>query len=88
MTLAQYMDQNDYKEVQKVVSGLTEGLQKILQALKTDPLENNRKKREISEQYGWSDLADVVEDIIRFLLEAKNVEQWYVIVMISHFYVS
>ena len=48
----------------------------MLEAIKSNPSKSERRKREAEEMNDWSDLADVIEEIIRFLLDGKNFAIW------------
>ena len=75
MTLAEYIDTNDYEKVEMALSKVTESLHEILKALTNEPL-NQRKKREVNQEHVWSNFADQIELIVRFVMETRAVGQW------------
>ena len=74
MTLAEYMDSNDYETLQKTIFEITEILHDFVQGI-INGKEPLRKKRGISnsnETRIWSGLADEIEKLMRFIFDGVN----------------
>ena len=77
LTFAEYMDPNDYEDLQKMVSTMTDMMHELVQEI-TNEKEPVRKKREatLEADNTWSDLADEIEILVRFLMDGMDVVKW------------
>ena len=71
------MDPNDYEDLQKMVSTMTDMMHELVQEI-TNEKEPVRKKREatLEADNTWSDLADEIEILVRFLMDGMDVVKW------------
>ena len=71
------MDPNDYEDLQKMVSAMTDVMHELVQEI-TNEKDPVRKKREATVEANntWSDLADEIEILVRFLMDGMDVVKW------------
>ena len=71
------MDPSDYEDLQKMVSAMTDVMHELVQEI-TNEKDPVRKKREaaIETNNTWSDLADEIEILVRFLMDGMDVVKW------------
>ena len=71
------MDPSDYEDLQKMVSTMTDMMHELVQEV-TNEKDPVRKKREatIETNNTWSDLADEIEILVRFLMDGMDVVKW------------
>ena len=71
------MDPSDYEDLQKMVSTMTDVMHELVQEI-TNEKDPVRKKREatVEADNTWSDLADEVEILVRFLMDGMDVVKW------------
>ena len=71
------MDPSDYEDLQKMVSTMTDVMHELVQEI-TNEKDPVRKKREatLEADNTWSDLADEVEILVRFLMDGMDVVKW------------
>ena len=71
------MDPSDYEDLQKMVSTMTDVMHELVQEV-TNEKDPVRKKREatIETNNTWSDLADEIEILVRFLMDGMDVVKW------------
>ena len=74
------MDPSDYEDLQNAVSIMTDVMHELVQEIanEKDPV---RKKREATVEANntWSDLADEIEILVRFLKDGMDVVKWYLV---------
>ena len=74
------MDPSDYEDLQNAVSIMTDMMHELVQEItnEKDPI---RKKREtaVENNNTWSDLADEIEILVRFLKDGMDVVKWYLV---------
>ena len=74
------MDPSDYEDLQNAVSIMTDMMHELVQEItnEKDPI---RKKREtaVENNNTWSDLADEIEILVRFLMDGMDVVKWYLV---------
>ena len=77
LTFAEYMDPSDYEDLQKMVLTMTDVMHELVQEV-TNEKDPVRKKREatIETNNTWSDLADEIEILVRFLMDGMDVVKW------------
>ena len=77
LTFAEYMDPSDYEDLQKMVSTMTDVMHELVQEI-TNEKDPVRKKREAAVEANntWSDLADEIEILVRFLMDGMDVVKW------------
>ena len=71
------MDPSDYEDLQDAVSIMTDMMHELVQEI-TNEKDPVRKKREATVEANntWSDLADEVEILVRFLMDGMDVVKW------------
>ena len=71
------MDPSDYEDLQKMVSTMTDMMHELVQEI-TNEKDPVRKKREATVEANntWSDLADEIEILVRFLMDGMDVVKW------------
>ena len=71
------MDPSDYEDLQKMVLTMTDVMHELVQEI-TNEKDPVRKKREatIETNNTWSDLADEIEILVRFLMDGMDVVKW------------
>ena len=71
------MDSSDYEDLQKAVSIMTDMMHELVQEI-TNEKDPARKKREATVEANntWSDLADEIEILVRFLMNGMDVVKW------------
>ena len=71
------MDPSDYEDLQKMVSTMTDVMHELVQEI-TNEKDPVRKKREAAVEANntWSDLADEIEILVRFLMDGMDVVKW------------
>ena len=71
------MDPSDYEDLQKMVSTMTDVMHELVQEI-TNEKDPVRKKREATFEANntWSDLADEIEILVRFLMDGMDVVKW------------
>ena len=71
------MDPGDYEDLQKMVSTMTDVMHELVQEI-TNEKDPVRKKREatVEAKNTWSDLADEIEILVRFLMDGMDVVKW------------
>ena len=71
------MDPNDYEDLRKMVSTMTDVMHELVQEI-TNEKDPVRKKREATVEANntWSDLADEIEILVRFLMDGMDVVKW------------
>ena len=71
------MDPSDYEDLQKMVSTMTDVMHELVQEI-TNEKDPVRKKREATVEANntWSDLADEIEILVRFLMDGMDLVTW------------
>ena len=71
------MDPSDYEDLQNAVSIMTDMMHELVQEI-TNEKDPVRKKRETAVEANntWSDLADEIEILVRFLMDGMDVAKW------------
>ena len=71
------MDPSDYEDLQKMVSTMTDVMHELVQEV-TNEKDPVRKKREATAEANntWSNLADEIEILVRFLMDGMDVVKW------------
>ena len=71
------MDPSDYEDLQKMVLTMTDVMHELVQEV-TNEKDPVRKKREATVEANntWSDLADEIEILVRFLMDGMDVVKW------------
>ena len=71
------MDPSDYEDLQDAVSIMTDMMHELVQEI-TNEKDPVRKKRETAVEANntWSDLADEIEILVRFLMDGMDVAKW------------
>ena len=69
------MDPSDYEDLQNAVSIMTDVMHELVQEI-TNEKDPVRKKREAAVNNTWSDLADEIEILVRFLMDGMDVLKW------------
>ena len=71
------MDPSDYEDLQDAVSIMTDMMHELVQEI-TNEKDPVRKKRETAVEANntWSDLADEIEILVRFLMDGMDVVKW------------
>ena len=71
------MDPSDYEDLQKIVSTMTNVMHELVKEI-TNEKDPVRKKREATVEANntWSDLADEIEILVRFLMDGMDVVKW------------
>ena len=71
------MDPSDYEDLQNAVSIMTDVMHELVQEI-TNEKDPVRKKREatVENNNTWSDLADEIEILVRFLMDGMDVLKW------------
>ena len=71
------MDPSDYEDLQNAVSIMTDMMHELVQEI-TNEKDPVRKKREATVEANntWSDLADEIEILVRFLMDGMDVVKW------------
>ena len=72
------MDPSDYEDLQNAVSIMTDMMHELVQEI-TNEKDPVRKKRETAVNNTWSDLADEIEILVRFLKDGMDVVKWYLV---------
>ena len=72
------MDPSDYEDLQNAVSIMTDMMHELVQEI-TNEKDPVRKKRETAVNNTWSDLADEIEILVRFLMDGMDVVKWYLV---------
>ena len=74
------MDPSDYEDLQNAVSIMTDMMHELVQEI-TNEKDPVRKKREATVEANntWSDLADEIEILVRFLMDGMDVVKWYLV---------
>ena len=74
------MDPSDYEDLQNAVSIMTDMMHELVQEI-TNEKDPVRKKREaiVENNNTWSDLADEIEILVRFLMDGMDVVKWYLV---------
>ena len=74
------MDPSDYEDLQDAVSIMTDVMHELVQEI-TNEKDPVRKKREATVEANntWSDLADEIEILVRFLKDGMDVVKWYLV---------
>ena len=71
------MNPSDYEDLQKMVSTMTDVMHELVQEI-TNEKDPVRIKREATVEANntWSDLADEIEILVRFLMDGMDVVKW------------
>ena len=71
------MDPSDYEDLQKMVSTMTDVMHELVQEItnEKDPVRKNREAT-VEANNTWSDLADEIEILVRFLMDGMDVVKW------------
>ena len=73
LTLGLYLPPSEYESLKKTVSELTTQLHDFVDIFIES---QSRKRRQIDYQNDFSDLADEIERLARFILETNAVQKW------------
>ena len=73
LTLGLYLPPAEYETVKKTVSELTTQLHDFVDIFIDS---HSRNKRQIGYPNDFSDLADEIERLVRFILETYNLKDW------------
>ena len=75
LTLGLYLPPSEYESIKKTVSELTTQLHDFVDIF-IESQSRKRKRRQIGYQNDFSDLADEIERLARFILETNAVQKW------------
>ena len=73
LTLGLYLPPSEYESLKKTVSELTTQLHDFVDIFIES---QSRKRRQIDYQNDFSDLADEIERLARFILETNGLQKW------------